>query len=313
MNESIFLVSQRIITLFLILFAGVYARKINILDQASTSKLSALLLNVTQPLMIIASFQMEFNADKLREGAWLFVTSAVVHTATAVLALLFFMPIKDFEQRKVYKMCAVFSNIGFLGFPVLSVVFEDGIFYGVFYTMFFNIFIWTYGVYLISKKNTSADSIKFPLRKIFLNAGMISSVIGIILFVLRINIPAMLYDSMVLVGDMTFPLAMIIIGSLVCDINLREVFTDKKNYYFMFIKLFAMPVIFLFAGRLLGLPRLYIYMAALMSAMPSAAMAAMFAETYESDAKSATANVGLSTLFSIASIPLIIWLIELVV
>jgi hypothetical protein len=69
-------------------------------------------------------------------------------------------------------------------------------------------------------------------------------------------------------------------------------------------------VIILFSGRLLGLPSLYIYMGALMSAMPSAANAAIFAETYESDAKCGAANVGLSTLVSIISIPFIIWLIE---
>jgi len=65
--------------------------------------------------------------------------------------------------------------------------------------------------------------------------------------------------------------------------------------------------------RLLNLPPLLIYMGALMSAMPSAANAAIFAETYESDAKCGAANVGLSTLFSIASIPFIIWLVELVI
>ena len=315
MNETTLLVGQRIITLFLVLFAGIYARKINILDAASTKRLSALLLNVTQPLMIITSFQMEFDAAKLRNGAGLFLTSAAVHIITAALAVLFFMPVKDFEQRKVYRMCAVFANIGFLGFPVLSVVFEDGIFYGAFYTMFFNIFVWTYGVYLISKKKPADgephnSKLQFPLKKILLNAGMLSSVAGIILFALRISIPPVLLDSMRLVGDMTFPLAMIIIGSFVCEINLREVFTNRSNYYFMLVKLFALPVIFLAAGMLLGLPRLFIYMAALMSAMPSAAMAAMFAETYGSDAKSATANIGLSTLFSIVTIPLIIWLIE---
>lgn len=314
MNDSIFLVGGRVLTLFLILFVGLYARKINILDPGSTKKLSAFLLNITQPLMIITSFQMDFDAEKLREGGGLFVTSAVIHVFTAAAVLLFFKPVRNFEQRKVYQMCALFGNVGFLGFPVLSVVFGDymGIFYGVFYGMFFNIFIWTYGVYLISKKEDAKGKIKLPVKEIFLNAGMLASIAGIIMFVLRIRIPLVLLNSMELTGDMTFPLAMVIIGSLIYDIKLKEVFTDKKIYYFMFIKLIALPVIILFAGRLLNLPELFIYMGALMSAMPSAAMAAMFAETYDSDARAAAANVGVSTLFSIVSIPAVIWLIELV-
>jgi predicted permease len=222
--------------------------------------------------------------------------------------------VKDFEKRKVFQLSAIFGNCAFLGYPVLRVVFGDdlGVFYGAFYAMFFNIFIWTYGVYLISKKDNAENKIKFPVRKIFLNAGMISSVAGIIIFALKIKMPPVLFNSAKMVGDMTFPLAMVIIGSLIYDIKLREIFADKKNYYFIFVKLLLLPVIILFACRLLNLPRLLVYMGALMASMPSAANAAIFAETYESDAKCGAANVGLSTLFSIGSIPFIIWLIELV-
>lgn len=316
MNDSIFLVSEKVITLFLVVFAGIYARKINILDASSTKKLSAFLLNITQPLMIVTSFQIDFDAEKLKEGAGIFVLSVIVHLFTAAAAFFLFKPVKDYERRKVFQMCVIFGNCAFLGYPVLRVVFGDdlGVFYGAFYTIFFNIFIWTYGVYLISKKdssqNKSEDKIKFPVKKIFLNAGMISSVIGIIIFVLRIKMPLVLFNSAKLVGDMTFPLAMVIIGSLICNIKLKEIFADRQNYYFIFIKLLLIPAIILFACRLLNLPKIYIYMGALMSAMPSAANAAIFAETYESDAKCGAADVGLSTLFSIISIPAIIWLIE---
>ena len=318
MNATIFLVSEKVLTLFLIVFAGIYARKINILDWSSTKKLSAFLLNVTQPLMIITSFQIDFDAEKLKEGAGIFILSVCIHVFVAAASFLLFKPVKDFEKRKVFQLSAIFGNCAFLGFPVLKVVFGDdlGIFYGAFYTMFFNIFIWTYGVYLISKKENADETgnkIKFPVRKIFLNAGMISSAAGILIFALRIKMPPFLFNSAKLVGDMTFPLAMVIIGSLICDIKLREIFAKKQNYYFIFIKLIILPVIILCACRLLSLPRLYLYMGALMTAMPSAANAAIFAETYESDAQCGAANVGLSTLLSIVSIPFIIWLIELTI
>ena len=58
MNGTVFLVGERVITLFLILFAGIIARKLNIIDWAATKKLSALLINITMPLLIITSFQI---------------------------------------------------------------------------------------------------------------------------------------------------------------------------------------------------------------------------------------------------------------
>ena len=311
MNAA-FLVSEKVITLFLIVFAGIYARKIKILDWDTTKKLSALLLNITQPMLIITSFQLDFDAEKLKQGACIFALSAVIHIFFAALTFLLFKPVKNFEERKVYQMSAIFANCAFLGFPVLQVVFGDdlGVFYGAFYAMFFNIFIWTYGVYLISKKNTGENKFKIPVKKIFLNAGMISCAAGIILFAFRIKLPAVLFNSAKLVGDMTFPLAMLIIGALIFDIKPRYIFANKKNYYFIFIKLVLQPVLVLFVLKILNLPELYIYMGTLMSAMPSAANSAIFAETYGSDAKCGAANVGLSTFFSIAAIPLIIRLIE---
>ena len=307
-----FLVSEKVITLFLIVFAGIYARKLNITDAGSTKKLSALLLNITQPMLILTSFQIDFDAEKLKEGAGIFILSAVSHIFFAAAAFFLFKPVKNFEQYKVYQMSAVFCNCAFLGFPVLQVIFgnELGIFYGAFYSMFFNIFIWTYGVYLISKQSGSGGKLKFPVKKIFLNAGMISSAAGIVLFALRIKMPPVLFNAARLTGDMTFPLAMIIIGSLICDIKLRDIFTNKKNYYFIFIKLILFPASVLFICKFLNLPDLYIYMGTLMAAMPSAANAAIFAETYDSDAKCGAANVGFSTLISIISIPFIIWIIE---
>jgi hypothetical protein len=311
MDGSIFLVSERIITLFLIVFAGIYARKIKVLDWTTTKKLSALLLNITQPLLIVTSFQIEFDAEKLMEGVWIFALSAVLHILFAALSFLLFKPVKNFEERKVYQLSAIFANCAFLGFPVLLVVFGDlGIFYGAFYIMFFNIFMWTYGVFLISKKSGGGEKTKLPLKKILLNAGMLSCIAGILLFAFRLRLPPVLFNSAKLVGDMTFPLAMLIVGALIYDIKLKYIFANIKNYYFIFIKLLLFPLLVLAACRLLNLPPLLIYMGALMAAMPCAAAVPMFAENYGSDADCAAANVGLSTLFSIGSIPFIIWLVE---
>ena len=310
MDGNVFLVIEKVITLFIILFVGIIARKLNIIDLAATKKLSGFLLNVTQPLMIITSFQMVFDSDKLKNGLMILALSAVIHISVAALSFLIYKPLKNSGHRKVFEMATIFSNCAFLGYPVLKVIFGDdlGIFYGAFYTMFFNIFIWTYGVYRITRKDKSENNydgkkVKFPLRKIFLNSGMIASVIGIIIFMFSIKLPGVLYDSSKLVGDMTFPLSMIIIGSLVSDIKLKDMFLSLKNYYYIFIKLIFFPLFTAFICYILKLPPLLIYMGTVMTAMPSAANVAIFAETYGADSKTAAISVGLSTLISIGTIP----------
>jgi len=308
-SNGVLLVSEKIITLFLILFAGIIARKTNIIDWAATKKLSALLLNVTQPLLIITSFHIAFDSEKLTNGLMILALSAAIHVFTAGAAFLLYKPVKNTGHRKIYEMSTIFCNCAFLGFPVLRIIFGDelGIFYGSFYAMFFNIFIWTYGVYLITRGGVRG---KFPVRKIFLNAGMIGSVLGIIVFATGIRLPGIIFDSSKMIGDMTFPLSMIIVGSLVADIKLKEMFLQLKNYYYVFIKLISFPVFISLVCYALKLPPLLIYMGTIMTAMPSAANAAIFAETYDADSKHAAIIVGLSTLISIGTIPLTMYFLS---
>ena len=318
MNGSVFLVSEKVITLFLVLIAGIIAKKFNIIDRAATKKLSAFLLNITQPLLIITSFQMDFESEKLKNGLMILALSVSIHIIAAIVSFLIYKPVKNHEKRKIYEMGTIFCNCAFLGYPVLKVIFAAlyndenlGIFYGTFYTIFFNIFIWTYGVYLITRKDKTeknteneVQKTKLPVSKIFLNAGMISSVIGIVIFISGIKLPGVLYDSSKLIGDMTFPLSMIIIGSLISEIKLKDMFLSVKNYYYIFIKLILFPGFIAIICYALKLPALIIYMGTLMTAMPSAANVAIFAETYEADSKAGAINVGLSTLLSIGTIPL---------
>jgi len=323
-DENVLLVGEKVITLFLILFAGLAARKLNIIDWAVTKKLSAFLINITMPLLIITSFQLDFDSEILKNGLMIFVVSAVLHIFISAAAYFLYKPVKNSGHKKIYEMSTVFGNCLFLGYPVLKVVFGDeiGVFYGVFYGMFFNLYLWTYGLYLITRKNKkeknsenseeSKESGKFkiPTSKIFFNIGIISSVTGIIIFISGIKIPGVIYGSAKLVGDMTFPLSMVIIGSLISEIKLKEMFLNFRNYYFVFIKLIFLPVFVALVCYVLKLPVLLIYIGTLMTAMPSAANVAIFAETYGADSKAAAINAGLTTLVSIGTIPVIMYLLD---
>ena len=321
-NINIFLVSGQVITLFIIIIVGIYARKIKVADAVSTNAMSRLLLNITQPLLIVTSFQIDFDSEKLTNGFTILGVSVIIHISAAFLSKFIYMPFKKKrEDKKIYEMCTIFNNCAFLGYPVLKVVFGDslGIFYGSFYTIFFNIFIWTYGVYLLTKTGEngkkiklSKESVKKSAAKIFLNTGFIASVFGLIIFVSGIRFPSLLYDSAKLIGDMTFPLSMLIIGSLIADLDWKGLFLSAKNYYYVLIKLIILPLVVASVLCALKADEYLIYMAAIMASMPAAANNAIFAETYNANSALAGKLVGLSTLISIASIPFILYVLEFV-
>lgn len=312
MNLSVFSVSEKVITLFVILIAGIIAKKTDIIDNASTKKMSGLLLYITQPMLIITSFQISFDPEKLKNGLAIFALSAAIHIIASVFSYFIYKPVGEAGKKKVFEMATIFCNCAFLGYPVLTVIFgsELGIFYGAFYAMFFNIYIWIYGVYLITRNEggkTGKKNTGFPISKIFLNPGMIASAAGIVFFISGAKLTPVLYNSAKMIGDVTFPLSMVIIGSLIADIKLKEMFLQAKNYYYAFVKLLLIPALTAVICCALKLPVLLVYMGTVMTSMPSAANVAIFAETYNADSKTAAIAVGFSTLLSAGTVPLMIY------
>lgn len=323
---NVFLVSEQVIILFVVVIAGIYSRKMKIIDMHATNALSRFLLNVTQPLMIVTSFQIDFDPKKLTNGLTILLASVVVHITVAFLVIFIYKPFKkNREDRKIYEMCCIFNNCAFLGYPVMKVVFgnELGIFYGSFYATFFNIFIWTYGVQLLSKSGDEKEkekkakpswaSVMVRAKKIFLNAGFIASVLGLVIFIFQIRFPPILYSSAKLIGDMTFPLSMIIIGSLVSDLDFKSLFLSLKNYYYILIKLFALPIVGAVILCALKADTYLIYTVTIMLSMPTAANVAIFADTYNANAALAGRLVGLSTMVSIVSIPAMLFILEKII
>jgi len=302
MNVDSVLVLQKILMLFLVLLCGVYARKRRFLDGNSTKSLSLILVNITQPLLIIDSFQIDYREELIINGLLILGASVIIHIVVTFIAKAVFRFEKNPDRNSVLNFGLVFGNCAFLGYPVLEVIFGDGIgvFYGAFYCIMFNLYCWTYGVSLYSRKE------KTSFKKIFLNAGTIATALGIVLFAVQYKLPSVLKDAVSLVGDMTFPLSMLIVGSLISQLDFIKVITNVKAYIFCFVKLLVLPMIAILVCKFLPLSPTVAYMSIVMCAVPTASNTAIFAQAFDSDASFASQCVGLSTFFSIFTIPLTI-------
>lgn len=207
MGADISLVAAEVLTLFCMMLVGVAARLFQVFTKDSTKLLSSLLVNVTQPLLILTSLQITYTEERLRTGLHIALVSAVFHVALSLLARLVYGRVKN---ARVLEFGTVFANCAYLGYPVLVVVFgEEGLFYGAFFTLFYNIYIRIYGIHLLTRGGKSS------LFKAFVNPGTVASVVGILLFVFSIRLPAPLYNAFSAMGDVTFPLSMLVVGNLV--------------------------------------------------------------------------------------------------
>lgn len=302
------IVSSQVIALFIIMVIGYGARLFGLIDKNTTKRLGKVLVYVTNPLVIVTAFQQKFDAAKLSVMLYIFGASLIIHLAATVIALLVF---RGGKGDGVYRFCTVFSNCGYMGYPLLRAVFSgnDGLFYGACYVMVFTVYMWTMGIFMLSAGKHGGFK---SLRKALINPGIIAAVVGVLLYVFRISLPSPVLTAVNMTADMTFPLSMIIIGSMLKELNLKDVFVNGRCYAVAFIKLLVLPLLTLLLCMLFSVGKGTTYLCVVMTATPVAAKAPILADIYGGDKDSALVSVELTTILSVVSIPLMMYLLELV-
>ncbi len=303
-------VIEKIIVLFIAMIAGYIAKKGKLISGESTKSLSSLLVYITNPCLIVCSLQREYDSNLLITAANVFALSVAVHSLLAIFSHFIFRHVKNKSERSVYSYGLTYSNCGYMGFPLMMAIFKDdpqlGLFYGVIFVTAFNLFSWTHGIIVMSNEG------KIPWKKLVLNPALIAVIISMVLFLGRIMLPKTINDGLTLVGDMTFPLSMIIIGSLLADMKLLKILSQKKLYLFSALTLLVVPAIMLIIAKLLGLPEYLSIVGITMCAAPVAANTAVTAEVYDNDSALAARLVGITTLFCLVTMPFMLWLAEII-
>lgn len=298
---DITVIVNQVVVLFLIILVGFYARKRDIVTADMTGKLSTLLLQVTQPLLIISSFQFELSPDRLRNALLVLASSMFIHLFSMFLGKFLYLRFPKRTQN-VLKYVTVFSNCGFMGFPVLESVFGSiGVFYGALYVIPFNILALSYGTMVFTG---SGD--KDTFKKILTHPIIISVAVGMVLFLFQIQLPKPIYEAISMVGSMTSPLSMLIVGCLLANVPFRELFKGREIFVGSVVRLIILPLMVYGILRLIPMPQEVLQASVILTAMPAAANTAIYAEKFEGDAMLASRLISISTILSIFTIPLIL-------
>ncbi len=292
--------------------AGYVVAKAGVVKGDFAKKLSTLILYVCQPFMLAtATFGAEYSDRLFKIGLIALLCGFISHAIAAAIGFGGTCFFKDKKKGRIIEHCIVFGNCGFFGFPVLEAAFGDiGVFCGGFFVIAFNTVLWSYGVFIIGRAN---KEMKLKFTKIFLNAGTIPCVLGLILYAVRFKLYAPIYDSMTMIGDTCTPLSLILIGIMLSRIPLKSYIKEYSSYYGMAIKLFIVPIVTGVVMKLLGFSEFFTLLSAMMMALPTASSTAMFAETYDLHPNIAAQNVGVSTLISVVTLPPTMLLVQKII
>lgn len=308
-----------IATLFLLMACGFFARKRNIIDDVASKRLSALIIKIGQPMMIISALvEAEFSYENLTDGLVIVALGMVLHALMAGMAFVLCKGFRDLDERKITEFSLVFTNAGFIGFPIMEALFgPKGLFLASFYVISFHLFLWSWGIAILARKRSD---IKLTVKKIFINLGSIPCLIGVLLYMAVIPfpnfvIPAFVSKFMMYLSNLCTPISVLITGALLATRTPKQIFGSKKIYYFSAMKLVVIPLVVCVIAKLIGLPEYLVLFATVEAALPSAATITMFSEMYDLNAGYASQTVGTSSLLSVGTLPLVLliaqWIVSL--
>ena len=299
------IVVNQVLILFLIMIIGFFARKKRVLTPDLTKGFTSLLLNVTCPLTIFTAFQLEYSASMLVSAGQALVFTMVIHLFSIVISLFLYNKYPT-EIKQVLRFSTIFSNCGFMGFPLLQSIYgKTGVFYGSIYVIGFHLFIWTVGVSIFTGHQDRA-----ALKKVLTNPNIIAVFLGIITFLLPIKLPAAVNSALEMVAAMNTPLSMLLVGSVLTEVKLTEMFTGFPVYYGTFVRLLLMPFCALLITDLFGFSPLLQGACVLVTATPVASLTTAFTEKYNGDSLLASRLTLLSTLGAIITLPFIGFLLN---
>lgn len=301
---DIMVVFQTMLKLFLLLVLGFVLFKCHIFDEYTNKKISALIVNVASPMLIISSIAGVEGSNKsivfLMIGAGILMYIGFIILGK-IINHLFPFPKKDWP---VYECMVVFANTGFMGYPVLLDVFgQEAVFYASLIHMAFNFFVYTYAIMCLTKGDDSEFKLNF---KQLLTPGIILIFVGIFIYLFDIQLPSVLMDTINSVGSLTAPLSMMMIGSSLAVYPIKDSFTDWRSYVFAFVRLMIVPFVTMIMCRLLHIDAYYANITIITNAMPVGSMVLMLATQYNANVKIVTRNIVVSTLLSVITIPIVV-------
>lgn len=289
--------------LALLMATGFFLRRRGLIDDAFSKSLSSLIVKVGQPMLIISSLiSLEYSPENLRRGLIALALSFALHVFMGTLAHLALRRVKNVDERKIFEFSVMFTNCGFIGFPIIESLYgKEGLFCGAFYLVGFHLFIWTWGMAILSR---GRDDIKLTPKKILVNYGTIPSLIGFVLFLLPFRLPGFITSSASYLSSLTTPISLLITGSLIATGSLRDMFGRARLYAVSALRLIVLPILVCVLLKLCGLSEFLIVFGTVMAAMPSASVITMLGELYGIDPPAASRMVGLTSVLCVLTLPL---------
>lgn len=304
MNLSAML--DKMIVLFVAILVGYGITKLGVIHKEANQVLSALIVNLANPMLIVSSVM---TGERLLSNVQVLELTGVAAICYAFLIGTSFLiprivraPQKD---AGIYRFMYIFSNIGYIGYPVVSALFgASAVFYATVFVLLFQVLCWSYGVHLVK----GDERFRFSLS-VLKSPCVIAALLSYVIYFTGVRFPAIVVESVTFLGNLTTPLCMLVIGCSLAQMPLKTVFVRWRVYVLALVKMVAVPLLayavlhrFVTNGLILGVTIVIL-------SMPVATNVPIICCQCGQDEDLGASGVFLTTLLSMATIPLLMQLL----
>ena len=276
--------------------------KLGYMGDKFDQKLSAIVIDITAPALILSSVMGDELPDRT-----LIVPLLGVGFLTYILLLVFGFYVPRFisrahDEQGMIGFALMFANVGFIGYPIVASIFgHEAIFYAALLNVPNTFFIFTAGVMLIKGEY----SIRRLNPKVLFGPGLMAAFVAALLVALNVRTPDLIARPITMVGNITVPASLMIIGSAMARLPLRDIIGNARVYIVSVLRLVVVPLSIYFFFRVCGVSDIINDINTVVIAMPVASFGTMFCMKYGRNPKLMTELTFVTTVGSIITIPLI--------
>lgn len=303
----------QVITMFLLSGIGYLMFRTGKISMEGSRSLGNILIYLSLPCVIINGFLIERTPQHL----WGLLYSAAA--ALVILLLSIVISAFFFRDNAIASFAAAFSNPGFFGVPlIIASLSSDAVFYIASFIAFLNLFQWTYGVAIITRKPGGQETLGQAMKRLLPGPAallkapfMIAILIGLFFFLTRLPMPGILSKCIGFLKDLNTPLAMFTVGAYLSQVDLRAMLQKKSLYLVSLIRLLVIPLAAILVLFAVPAEMTELRLAILISiACPVGSNVAVYAQLHNKDYPYAVETVVMSTIFSILTIPSMVGLAQ---
>ena len=312
---SISIILQQMGVICILAGIGILLYKRNVIDDKGSQKLSAIVVDVCNPALIMASI-LSGNITATRSDLLIAIAlGAAFYALLVILGFLIPRILKvEVDKRKFYNLMTVYTNTGFLGIPIARAILPaNSIIYVIVINIFYSLLFYTHGMAVLhSGTDRKTGTGRHPLLAIF-NLGTVMALLSLVVFWFKVTLPPIIANTIEYIGNATVFLSMALLGVSIARSSFFKTFKNIRIWLYIILRMVIVPVVIVFVMKLIGFDTEQILALCLMAAVPAGSLPLITAEKMGLDTELLSSTIAMTTFMSIFTITAIMTIVSIIV